>query len=148
LLNDILRQRCGDGTPLAGVRPGAVSTVDHYQGQQNDYVILSFVRTQAVGHVRDVRRLVVAVSRARLGLYVLCRQSLFLPCLELKPCLEQFVAKGRSTQLQIVTGEHYPTERSLDEKVPSKSTLEVTDVSHLGSIVHSMQEQLLTTGNK
>eukprot|EP00978_Attheya_sp_CCMP212_P006157 scaffold13862_cov48-Attheya_sp.AAC.1 len=98
LLNDILRQRCGDGTPLAGVRPGAVSTVDHYQGQQNDYVILSFVRTQAVGH--------------------------------------------------IVTGEHYPTERSLDEKVPSKSTLEVTDVSHLGSIVHSMQEQLLTTGNQ
>ncbi|CAN0444221.1 unnamed protein product, partial [Hapterophycus canaliculatus] len=44
-----------------------------YQGQQNDYVLLSLVRTRTVGHVRDVRRLVVALSRARLGLYVFCR---------------------------------------------------------------------------
>ena len=68
LLLDILSQRCGDGTPLAGVAPAAVATVDQYQGQQNDYIILSLVRTKAVGHLRDIRRLVVAVSRARLGL--------------------------------------------------------------------------------
>ena len=36
LLQDILSQRCGPGTPLAGIRPGEVSTVDHYQGQQNN----------------------------------------------------------------------------------------------------------------
>ena len=50
-----------------------IETVDKYQGSQNDYIILSLVRTKHVGHVRDVRRLVVAMSRARLGLYVLCR---------------------------------------------------------------------------
>ena len=33
-----------------------VTTVDKYQGQQNDIVLLSLVRTRAVGHVRDVRR--------------------------------------------------------------------------------------------
>lgn len=42
-----------------------VTTVDKYQGQQNDYVLLSLVRTRIVGHLRDVRRLVVAMSRAR-----------------------------------------------------------------------------------
>ena len=30
--------------------------MDKYQGQQNDIVLLSLVRTRAVGHVRDVRR--------------------------------------------------------------------------------------------
>merc|ERR1712086_253139 len=77
LIHDIVSQRCGPDTPLAGVRPKAISTVDQYQGQQNDYILLSLVRTKTVGHLRDVRRLVVAVSRARLGLYIFCRKSLF-----------------------------------------------------------------------
>lgn len=62
-----------------------VTTVDRYQGQQNDYIILSLVRTRHVGHLRDVRRLVVAMSRARLGLYVLARVALFSSCTELQP---------------------------------------------------------------
>jgi hypothetical protein len=40
-----------------------ITTVDKYQGQQNDFVLLSLVRTRIVGHLRDVRRLVVALSR-------------------------------------------------------------------------------------
>jgi hypothetical protein len=40
-----------------------ITTVDKYQGQQNDFVLLSLVRTRVVGHLRDVRRLVVALSR-------------------------------------------------------------------------------------
>ena len=62
-----------------------VSTVDRFQGQQNDYIILSLVRTRFVGHLRDVRRLVVAMSRARLGLFILARGSLFSTCHELQP---------------------------------------------------------------
>ena len=59
--------------------------MDKYQGQQNDYILLSLVRTKAVGHLRDVRRLVVAMSRARLGLYVFARVALFQNCFELTP---------------------------------------------------------------
>lgn len=62
-----------------------VATVDKYQGQQNQYVLLSLVRTRAVGHLRDPRRLVVAMSRARLGLYIFGRASLFAGCYELQP---------------------------------------------------------------
>lgn len=65
-----------------------VTTVDRYQGQQNDYIILSLVRTKHVGHLRDVRRLVVAMSRARLGLYVLARVNLFQNCTELQPAFQ------------------------------------------------------------
>ena len=60
------RGRCA-WSPLFGT-PAKIATTDKFQGQQNDYVLLSLVRTRSVGHVRDVRRLVVAMSRARLGL--------------------------------------------------------------------------------
>lgn len=80
-----------------------MTTVDKYQGQQNEYVLLSLVRTRAVGHVRDVRRLVVAMSRARLGLYVFGRLPLFANCYELQPTMQRFVQ--RPTQLAL-----HPTE--------------------------------------
>ncbi len=71
LIQDVVAARCASH-PLFGV-PNKVETVDKFQGSQNDYILLSLVRTTAVGHLRDVRRLVVAMSRARLGLYVFCR---------------------------------------------------------------------------
>ena len=63
-----------------------------YQGQQNDYIILPLVRTgPEIGHVRDVRRLIVALSRARLGLYVFGRRALFENCYELKPAFNRLL---------------------------------------------------------
>lgn len=142
LISDIISQRCGAESPLRGVGPRAISTVDQYQGQQNDIILLSLVRTKSVGHLRDIRRLVVAVSRARLGLYVFCRQELFLQCHELKTTMNQF--KGRSSKLQLVLGETNPSERmAAEDDIPSDRLFEVEDVSHLGSVVHSMLEDLL-----
>lgn len=139
LLLDILSQRCGAGTPLAGISPGAISTVDQYQGQQNDYIILSLVRTKAVGHLRDIRRLVVAVSRARLGLYVFCRQSLFSNCHELRRTMDQFAT--RPSKLQLVKGEHFTTDRMVGDAIPESKMYEVKDVTDLGALVHSMQQE-------
>ena len=82
-----------------------VQTVDKYQGQQNDYILLSLVRTRAAGHLRDVRRLVVAMSRARLGLYVFGRQALFANCYELQPTFQQLLA--RPTQLALHPREYF-----------------------------------------
>lgn len=42
------------------------------------------MRTNHFGHLRDVRRLVVAMSRARLGLYIFGRAGLFANCFELQ----------------------------------------------------------------
>lgn len=50
-----------------------VTTVDNYQGEENDYIFLSTVRSNdhgSIGFLSDVNRLCVAFSRARLGLFV------------------------------------------------------------------------------
>lgn len=84
------------------------------------------MRTKAVGHIRDARRMIVALSRARLGLYIFCRcelycfyrrmepsspplfiftsKSLFENCYELAPVFKQLLEKP--TQLEL-----YPEER-------------------------------------
>ena len=145
LIADIVKQRCGVGTPLGGVAPKAISTVDQYQGQQNDIILLSLVRTRTVGHLRDIRRLVVAVSRARLGLYVFCREKLFCQSHDLKVTMDQLL--DRPTKLQLVLGETVSEDdeisRNVNDEVPADQVFEVEDVSHLGSVVHRMQEDLL-----
>ncbi|KAL1858077.1 hypothetical protein VTK73DRAFT_7960 [Phialemonium thermophilum] len=53
-----------------------VCTVDSYQGEENDIVLLSLVRSPAkdmpyaVGFLEDTNRAVVAISRARRGFYI------------------------------------------------------------------------------
>ena len=101
LLEDAVRRHCGG--PFGP--PAKIATVDKYQGQQNDYVLLSLVRTRAVGHLRDVRRLVVATSRARLGLYVFGCRAVFEQCHELAPTFRQLLA--RPTHLSLRLGERY-----------------------------------------
>ncbi|KZV18920.1 intron-binding protein aquarius-like [Dorcoceras hygrometricum] len=86
LIRDVINRRC---VPFDFIGPPhKVTTVDKFQGQQNDFILLSLVRTRFVGHLRDVRRLIVAMSRARLGLYIFCRRSLFEQCYELQPTFQ------------------------------------------------------------
>ncbi|KAG8626431.1 hypothetical protein KVT40_005376 [Elsinoe batatas] len=134
LIRDVLAHRC-KGNRLFGL-PRAVSTVDRYQGEQNEYVILSLVRTERIGYLRDVRRLTVALSRARLGLYVLGRRELFESVLEVKGVFERlFREDGR---LGLVTGEMYPTSRGEDEEVEEGREARMEGVEHLGQYVFEM----------
>ncbi|KAF3427637.1 hypothetical protein E2986_08383 [Frieseomelitta varia] len=131
LIRDVINIRCASN-PLIG-RPNKVTTVDKYQGQQNDYILLSLVKTRAVGHLRDARRLVVAMSRARLGLYVFARVSLFKNCFELTPAFAQLMQ--RPLKLQLLPQEHYPTER-LNDAIPSTSPMEIEDMPHMAKFVY------------
>lgn len=117
-----------------------MTTVDKYQGQQNDYVLLSLVRTKTVGHLRDVRRLVVAMSRARLGLYVFANVSLFNNCFELSPTFKIvgfkiikigyinykteilfFQLTERPLKLHLLPADYYPSNRSLNSSIDHQS---------------------------
>lgn len=146
LIRDVLAQRCNND--IFGF-PAAVTTVDKYQGQQNDFVLLSLVRTESVGHMRDVRRLVVALSRARFGLYVFCRQALFENCYELSPAFSQL--SKRPAQLLLVAGEGYPCTRpSFEGGVEIDSTLNVhavSDVTDMGVLVYQMVQQAQHTAS-
>jgi superfamily I DNA and/or RNA helicase len=51
-----------------------ITTVDNYQGEENDIIILSLVRNnriKSVGFLRTPNRVCVALSRARHGLFLL-----------------------------------------------------------------------------
>ena len=98
-------------------------------------IILSMTRTNKIGYLRDIRRMTVALSRSRLGLYILGRQELFEACYELKPALEKLFS--RPSKLSIVTGELYPTSRLLEEDRP---TVEMEGVEHLGQYVFEMSQ--------
>ncbi|XP_024936105.1 RNA helicase aquarius isoform X2 [Cephus cinctus] len=131
LIRDVINIRCANN-PLIG-RPNKVTTVDKYQGQQNDYILLSLVKTRAVGHLRDARRLVVAMSRARLGLYVFARVSLFKNCFELTPAFDQLMR--RPLKLQLLPQEVYPTDRPYDA-APSSPPMEIEDMPHMAKFVY------------
>ncbi|KAI8808929.1 intron-binding protein aquarius-like protein [Cladochytrium replicatum] len=113
LINDVVTKRCA-WHPLFG-KPGKISTVDKFQGQQADYVLLSLVRTKTVGHLRDVRRLIVAMSRARLGLYIFCRVKLFADCVELRPVFERLVEKRPWEHLWVRPNEMYAARQTVLE---------------------------------
>eukprot|EP01086_Lenisia_limosa_P018232 TRINITY_DN9930_c0_g1_i1.p1 TRINITY_DN9930_c0_g1~~TRINITY_DN9930_c0_g1_i1.p1 ORF type:complete len:621 (+),score=189.18 TRINITY_DN9930_c0_g1_i1:176-1864(+) len=134
LLKNVVSRRCAHN-PLFGF-PHRIATVDEYQGQQNDIVILSLVRTRNIGHLRDVRRLVVALSRSRFGLYVFCRTKLFETCLELSPAFKQLLS--RPTELQIAPGEIYDTKRKTSEVVIPRV---IPDVESMGKMVFDMTNQ-------
>ncbi|KAL3984757.1 AAA domain family protein [Acanthocheilonema viteae] len=131
LLRDVVQTRCAEN-PLIGV-PHKISTVDKYQGQQNDYIILSLVRTKNIGHIRDVRRLVVALSRARLGLYVLGRVSLFQNCLELATAFQRLCKYPQ--KLMIIPHETYLMHRKNGERLASKP-IQIEDTVHMSTFVH------------
>lgn len=100
--------------------------------------MLSLVRTKTVGHIRDVRRLIVAMSRARLGLYVFCHKPLFENCYELKPVFEQF--NVRPDKLHLQHDENYPAQRKLE--VLGEAT-EINNIEEMGKLVYKLsQEQL------
>jgi intron-binding protein aquarius len=137
LLRDVIEARCANH-PLFGP-PRDISTVDKFQGQQNDYILLSMVRSKFAGHVRDVRRLVVAMSRARLGLYIFGRRALFQNTYELSRTFTPLLR--RPTNLLIAPhetsypGSHYPT-RAANTAIAN--AIEVQDLVHMGRIVHEM----------
>ncbi|WPH02176.1 Hypothetical protein R9X50_00503100 [Acrodontium crateriforme] len=135
LIRDVLTHRC-KANRLFGM-PGWVGTVDKYQGEQNDYVILSLVRTKTPGYLRDLRRVTVALSRARLGLYILGRREVFESSLELRDAFN--LPFARNNKLELVTGEVFPTERLVDADKP-EGAVEMEGVEHLGKYVFQMTQ--------
>ncbi len=98
-------------------------------------MILSLTRTSRVGYLRDVRRLTVALSRARLGLYILGRREVFESCFELKPAFD--VILRRPDKLSLVSGETYPTQRTVNLETDAT---EMEGVEHLGQYVFEMTQ--------
>ena len=143
LIRDVLGHRCA-GNRLFGL-PRNVTTVDKYQGEQNDYIILSLTRTHQPGYLRDIRRLTVALSRARLGLYILGRRAVFQSSPELLRAFD--LPLERPGKLMLTTGELFPAQRQLNDEVEGT---EMAGVEHMGQYVFEMTKvkvEMLKKGN-
>lgn len=96
---------------------------------------MSLTRTHRVGYLRDIRRLTVALSRARLGLYVLGRRAVFETCHELREAFSRLLT-NRPDKLMVVTGEMFgATSRLVHDDAQA---IEITGVEHLGLYVYEM----------
>ncbi|DAZ95083.1 TPA: hypothetical protein N0F65_002977 [Lagenidium giganteum] len=87
-----------------------VSTIDDYQSNHNDFVLLSTVRSgSTLGPLRDVRRASVAFSRARFGLYVFGTTATLNACKELEPFVERLdkLAPKSKHALELVVAERF-----------------------------------------
>lgn len=62
-----------DDTRICGAV--GVSTIDAFQGQESDIIVLSCVRTSAsdIGFLADLRRLNVGLTRAKCSLWIVCK---------------------------------------------------------------------------
>jgi senataxin len=70
IIRDTFKRLCGSSS----LEKVAIETIDSYQGRQVDVVILSCVRAGAsggLGFVNDIRRMNVAITRARRSLWIL-----------------------------------------------------------------------------
>lgn len=86
-----------------------------------------------------MRRLTVALSRARLGLYILGRREVFESCFELRQAFN--ILLQRPDSLMLVTGELWPSKRLINEEeegrvVNGETVME--GVEHLGQYVYEM----------
>ena len=88
-----------------------VHTVDMYQGDENDIVIVSMVRSNSnrkIGFVGERNRRCVAQSRARCGVYFVGNATMFSNHPTWRPIMEQLSECGRiGSQLEIKC-QHHP----------------------------------------
>ncbi|POM63021.1 DEAD helicases superfamily protein (Aquarius) [Phytophthora palmivora] len=137
-----------------GLKACKVSTVDRFQGQQNDFVLLSTVRSgTSLGHLRDVRRASTAFSRARLGLYVVGCRSTLEKSRELQPFLSRLVSiadkhdSDAATTLALVPSERVATvskENAKKSKFKAKSidVVYVSDRKQLEKVVAELNASI------
>ena len=67
------REMSEDKTFFEGVR---VTAVDNFQGEENDIILLSLVRSDSIGFLKIANRVCVALSRARKGFYIIGNATL------------------------------------------------------------------------
>ncbi|CAH0474223.1 unnamed protein product [Peronospora belbahrii] len=123
-----------------------VSTVDCFQGQQKDFVLLSTVRSgNSVGHLRDVRRALTGLSRARLGLYVVGCFNTLEQARELQPFLTKLISvakkhdSGKAMKLALVPSERVGPTRTKSKAKPK--VVYISDRKQLEKVVEELKAQ-------
>uniref|UniRef100_A0AAX7TCD2 Aquarius intron-binding spliceosomal factor n=1 Tax=Astatotilapia calliptera TaxID=8154 RepID=A0AAX7TCD2_ASTCA len=139
LIRDVINQRCA-GNPVFGHFTHFTTTPSRlFPSSQSFFLSLH----------RDVRRLVVAMSRARLGLYIFARVSLFQNCFELTPAFNQLTA--RPLQLHIRPHEPVPISIKFVPSSPSHHVIPdqiVKNMPEMANLVYNMYMHMIQTSQQ
>ncbi|KAF4704075.1 hypothetical protein FOZ63_005792 [Perkinsus olseni] len=108
-LNPELRSNKKDG--IEGVK---VVSIDDYQGEENKVIILSLVRSNAsrrIGFVGIENRVIVALSRAREGLYIIGNSEIFDNANSWRTVIEMLKNQGRIGPVLTLACRNHPDMR-------------------------------------
>ena len=97
-----------------GVR---ISVVDNFQGEENDIILLSLVRSSTIGFLKESNRICVALSRAREGFYCVGHFTLLTSNCQLWKdiCEEMKTKEQMGTTLKLTCEKHH---KSVDARLP------------------------------
>lgn len=152
LILDVLQRRCS-WHPFFG-SPKGVFNIDEYHCDQNDIVILSLVRTKAYdGILRDRRTWISALSKARRGVYVVGRHSLFKQAWSVQSIVDQMETRPVSG-LWLQTGESYEqcarasgdsgiklnSKTQKWDKAKDSAVQEIKSLAELGALVQTLTQ--------
>ncbi|AIO00159.1 hypothetical protein LPMP_292120 [Leishmania panamensis] len=135
MLRGVLRLRS-----LADVQ---VSTVDLYQGDENDIIILSLVRTEKLtDFIRTRNRLIVSCSRARFAMVMIGNDELLRQCRHWERVLGQLESEQR-------IGESLPiTYRDRPSQVEHMTVVESVSAAALEAELTAQQQQRRKTDQR
>lgn len=97
------KEKDGEETAKSCIK---VHTVDMYQGDENDFVIVSLVRSNSenkIGFLKQLNRRCVLQSRAKCGVYFIGNADMFLNHAEWQPMMQKLKAsQGIGDKLEVV----------------------------------------------
>ncbi|KAF2072784.1 hypothetical protein CYY_005907 [Polysphondylium violaceum] len=118
-----------------------INTVDGFQGQQQDIIFFSTVRVLNIGFLGDVRRMNVALSRAKYANFILGNLNLLSTHKEWKEYLD-YVAKNKG--MVLFTEKHFKdlktTIHNFDKNSASGPTLVLGDPTATNEVDPSLHE--------
>ncbi|EHY66086.1 hypothetical protein NERG_00782 [Nematocida ausubeli] len=89
-----------------------ISTVDGFQGQEKDCIIISTVRSKKIGFLNDIRRMNVALTRARYTVIIVGSMSL----LQQDPTWKSLIKYVQENNFVYKAGEVYSILKSIKDK--------------------------------
>jgi hypothetical protein len=142
LIKDVMNLRCVDSVHFG--KPAEICTMEQFVGREADIVLFSMVRTNSIPEsMESMSDIINFLSRAKLGLYIFGKKSLYDDTFSLTPTMSKY--SNMTSKLCLIPGESHPTLRDVKEAVSDVCNVE--NYLHMAAIVRLMVGAPLLPGS-